>query len=145
MLSGKKKPQLRNYLHQIVCKLIYGTFLINDWHGKAQPTVGSTTSGKAVLYYKANGASCRSKLVSGVPLQFLPQFLLPDSCLTWVPSLASLHDGLSSEHRSQSPFLPKLLWVSILSQHQRASEASCHQPWSSPNTPDSALQTDQLQ
>lgn len=49
-LQGRRKPQLQKYPHPTslwACQ--WGTFFINDWCGKVQPTVGHATHGQVVL------------------------------------------------------------------------------------------------
>lgn len=111
-LSGKREPQLRNYLRHIGH---WGIFLINHlmWeglshHGWCHPWVAPE------LYKMWGKRTMRCKPVSNIlPLSLL-QFPTSGSYPELLSSLAPLKDGLWLEHAKQiNPFFTKLFLVLV--------------------------------
>jgi hypothetical protein len=84
---------------------VVGIFLIANWCGRAQSTVGGAIPKYVGLSYirKVPEQAMKNKLASSVPPWALAQFL------SWVPILASLADGLQPISQINKPFPPKVL------------------------------------
>lgn len=95
--------------HRLLGKSV-GMFLINDWCGRSQHTMGSATLGQVVLSYTKKQAeqAMKSKPISVVFPWSLYQFL------PWVLALTSLNDspwhGSVSQKYLFPPQVPFLFW-----------------------------------
>jgi len=113
----KKEPQLRKCSSQVG---LWDIFFINNWRGKAHPTVGGVTPRMVMLGGIREGEQAmRSKPVSSIPPWPLHPLLPAGSCPVWV-SVMIAHSWWTIEYgtrRWNKPFPPQITFgCGVLSQ-----------------------------